>query len=185
MLTSVSTAGQRKPVFPVFIHKRIPHFSFPQQTCTRTYAVKKSMRLFYFYTKGFWRAFQYLTLAYPLASNHKQITTKEERQPKKILCNRRLAALKCFSFTHQIPCVFHQPFIQITFQLTVLPNANQTPMLGINLALKDQSLNEYYQAGYQQITLLLLRMCDRNLLSCDWSNRNGGHRPTQKQNSGL
>lgn len=58
-------------------------------------------------------------------------------------------------------------------------------MLGIYLAWKYQILNEYYQAGYQQITLLLLRMCERNLLSCDWSIRNGGHRPKQKQNSGL
>lgn len=67
----------------------------------------------------------------------------------------------------------------------MLPNAKPTPTLGINLALKYQSLNEYYQAGYQQITPLLVRLCERNLLSCDWSIQNGGHRPTQKQNSGL
>lgn len=70
----------------------------------------------------------------------------------------------------------------------MLTNAKHSPsarLRGTILALIYQSPNEYYQAGYQQITRPLVRICERNLLSRDWLVVNGGHRPTQKQNSGL
>lgn len=70
----------------------------------------------------------------------------------------------------------------------MLTNAKYSPrarLRGTILALIYQSPNEYYQAGYQQITRPLVRICERNLLSRDWLVVNGGHRPTQKQNSGL
>lgn len=51
--------------------------------------------------------------------------------------------------------------------------------------LIDQSPDGYEQAGYQHITPPPVRMCERNLLSRDWLLVNGGHRATEKQNSGL
>lgn len=92
MLTSISIASQRKPVFPLYIHKIKPRNSISQHTCTFAHVVKTTAGFFLFLPLRFFLE-RFPILKHQLATVNRSKQRRSASLSKSCAVGR-LAALK-------------------------------------------------------------------------------------------